>query len=418
MIQTTQNTAKPPSPSGLHDYAMNGEWFGPGTPPYPAAQRTAGRAFDYPTAFNMRWAPKMGEGATFAELRALADNYDLLRLAIETRKDELEFCEWLVQTRDGDENAASRRLLVDLLTPDREHTWHQWQRMLLEELLVTDAATIYPRRTKGGDPFSLEIVDGATIKRVLDETGRTPIDGPAYQQVLHGIVVANFQKGELYYAPRNVRAYKVYGYSPVEQVMMTVNIALRRQAHQLSYYTVGSVPDYIFGVPDSWEANQIKEFQTWWNSLYSEGNINNRRLATFIPGGIQPINTKDAALKDQYDEWLARVICFAFNISPQALVAQVNRATAEVAEETAKSSGLEPIKNWLKGLMDRIITEVYGQPNLEFVWVQKNALQPKEQAEIHAIYLANGVLDVDEVRKEIGYAARGSGGRRPSAMSI
>jgi len=34
--------AKPaPSPGGLYDWAMSGEWFGPGAPPYPAAQRTA-----------------------------------------------------------------------------------------------------------------------------------------------------------------------------------------------------------------------------------------------------------------------------------------------------------------------------------------------------------------------------------------
>ena len=49
-----------------------------------------------------------------------------------------------------------------------------------------------------------------------------------------------------------MRAHRVYGYSPVQQVLMTVNIALRRQMWQLDYYSEGSVPDALIGVPNSW----------------------------------------------------------------------------------------------------------------------------------------------------------------------
>jgi hypothetical protein len=47
---------------------------------------------------------------------------------------------------------------------------------------------------------------------------------------------------DIVYRPRNVRAHRVYGYSPVRQVLMTVNIALRRQLWQLDYFTEGSIP--------------------------------------------------------------------------------------------------------------------------------------------------------------------------------
>jgi hypothetical protein len=125
---------------------------------------------------------------------------------------------------------------------------------------------------------------------------------------------------------------------------------------------------------------------------------------------VTPFNTKEAALKDQYDEWLARIICFAFSVSPQALVAQMNRATAEVAQEAAQGAGLEPIKNWLKGTMDRILCEVYGEPGLEFVWLAKEAIDPEAQSRIHAAYVQCGVMGVDEVREAIGLEARGQGG--------
>ena len=42
---------------------------------------------------------------------------------------------------------------------------------------------------------------------------------------------------------------------------MTVNIALRRQLWQLDYFTEGSIPDALIGVPQGWTPDQIKQFQ-------------------------------------------------------------------------------------------------------------------------------------------------------------
>ena len=128
--------------------------------------------------------------------------------------------------------------------------------MLIEDLLVLDAPCIYPRKTIGGELYALEPVDGSTIKRLLDDTGRTPLPPePAYQQILHGVPANNYMRQELIYRPRNLRTNKVYGYSPVEQVITSVNIAMRRQLHQLDYYQSGSVPDALIGVPDTWCRN-------------------------------------------------------------------------------------------------------------------------------------------------------------------
>ena len=86
-----------------------------------------------------------------------------------------------------------------------------------------------------GQFVTLQQLDGATVKRVIDDWGRTPLpfadaDGmivypPAYQQVLKGMPAVNYSARDIIYRPRNVRAHKVYGYSPVQQVLMTVNIA-------------------------------------------------------------------------------------------------------------------------------------------------------------------------------------------------
>ena len=95
--------------------------------------------------------------------------------------------------------------------------------MLLEDMLVIDAATLYPRYTRGGSLYSLDIIDGATIKPLIGEDGRSPEPpDPAYQQILHGVSAADFSADELLYLPRNVRAHRLYGMSPVEQIALTV----------------------------------------------------------------------------------------------------------------------------------------------------------------------------------------------------
>ena len=61
--------------------------------------------------------------------------------------------------------------------------------------------------------------------------------------MLKGIPAADFSAEELLYLPRNLRAHRLYGMSPVEQIALTINIALRRDAATLDYYSAGSTPD-------------------------------------------------------------------------------------------------------------------------------------------------------------------------------
>lgn len=385
---------------------LNMGWFGPGAPRAPQApDDVTGRQFDFPVGWNTRQNPRVDEeGVTFAELRALADNYDLLRLVIETRKDQLEALSWSVKPKKeaGASEDQCKAIEAFLQSPDREHTWAGWLRMVVEDLLVLDAPAIYPRPTLGGQLYALEPIDGATIKRLLDQRGRTPLPPePAYQQVLKGLPAIDYTRDELIYAPRNPRTNKVYGYGPVEQIIVTVNLALRRQTHMLEYYASGSVPDALASVPKEWNPQQIKDFQEYWDLLLS-GDSAARRKLRFIPDGVNYRETKQPPLKDMFDEWLARVVCFAFSIEPTPFVAQVNRAVAETSRQQSLAEGLSPLKRWLKALLDGIIATRLGVPGAEFVWVDEDAIGPLERAQVDKLYVDAKVLHPDEVRADLG----------------
>jgi hypothetical protein len=214
--------------AGLLRYAVTGkrpDWFGPAEPMAPVAQDAAvGRQWDFPAAYNIVIRPRSELAISFAQLRALADAHEITRLCIETRKDQLSRMPWTIKPIDGTaDDATARQLRAFFRKPDRINRYAQWQRMLLEDMLVIDAATIYVRPTRGGQVYALEPIDGATIKPVLREDGRLPDPpAPAYQQILKGLPAVNYTRAEMLYAPRNVRTHRVYGYSPVEQIVMIV----------------------------------------------------------------------------------------------------------------------------------------------------------------------------------------------------
>jgi hypothetical protein len=394
-------------------YRIDEAWFGPGETPAPAAPPAVkGRQWDYPAGYNLRMTPRGEEPLSFGQLRALSLNCDLVRLAIETRKDQLCKLAWNIKATE--ETAAGGKRLLSAAEgqakqakalfkkPDRVHRWNQWLRMVLEDMFVGDCATLYPRPDRGGGLYALEVMDGALIKPVLADDGRVPLPPlPAYQQVIKGVPAANYTLDELIYFPRNPLSWRVYGLSPVEQIIITVNIVIRRQLHLLQYYTEGNLPDSLLEVPEGWSTEQIREWQQYWDALFA-GNTAQRRKGTWVPKGMIPHSMKEAALKDPIDEWFARVVCYCFSLSPQAFVQQINRATAETANEMALNEGLAPLQEWVKDGVDEGLTRG-GFDLVEFAWEEESSIKPKEQAEIDEIHQRSGLRRRSEIRQDRGY---------------
>jgi hypothetical protein len=401
------------------------QWFGPLAPPLPTApSAVAGRRFDFQSGINLVQRPRAYEPISFDQLRSLADSYDVLRIIIETRKDQMKALPWAITPKDpkakmeGDLKKRADALKAFLRKPDRQNSWTTWLGMVLEDLLVLDAPAVYKRPTRGGGLYALEPIDGGTIKKVVDEWGRTPMaPDPAYQQQLKGLPAVNYTVDELLYRPRNVRTHKLYGYSPVEQIIMTINIALKREVFQLEYFTAGNVPDSLIGVPETWTNTMIKEFQTWWDQTL-QGNSAARRTARFVPGGVAKgyTPTKTEEIFGKAEEWLARVVCFAFSCSPQPFVQQQNRATAETAKSAATEEGLVPLKAWVKELIDDVIEGDLGVDDLEFSWLEEEEIDAKTKAEIAREDAKAGIISIDEARDGKGLDPLNADGRSSKLM--
>lgn len=387
-------------------------WFGPGRPPTPQAPKedVAGRAFDYQPGTNMASRPRQYSGISFEQLKQLSHSLDVARLCIETRKDQMGSLTWSIlpkqragqAKRPGLADDRCRQVEDRLQRPDRKHSFTQWMGMLVEQQLTIDAPSVYVRHTMGGDLYALEVIDGALIKPLLDKTGRAPeAPEPAYQQHLKGMAAVNYSVDELIYHPRNVRVDHVYGCSVMEQIVMTVNIAIRREVAKLAYFTEGNIPEAIISVPKAWTPEQVAKFQVTWDALLKMQD--QKAGLKFVPGEMTFQTTRsDGMLMGPFDEWLARVICYAFSLPPTAFVQQQNRATAEQANETALQEGLAPMMTWAKGLMDRIVQDVFGFKDLEFTWddIKQISVAAERVQDLADIQVA--VMSVDEARAKRG----------------
>ena len=383
-------------------------FLGPGEPIEATAGNAPPRSFQYQPGTNISFSPRAGEGMSFGQLRALAD-YSLVRIIIEHVKDSLKSHEWDITVEEGFESsqfeADIRAAVAFFDSPDGDHAWDEWLGMLVEEVLVIDALTIYKHKTYDGSLSSLEIIDGSTIKVLCDERGFVPQSpAPAYQQILYGVPRSWYTRDEMVYAPRNRRVHKFYGFSPIEQIITKINEGMRRDFYNLAQFSDGTTPAGIATLPKEWSLEQIKGFDLWFNEILA-GNAQRRSKLFWAPEGTKVEKFKDDeifGLFNKYDEWLARVTCFAFGVSPMAFVAMTNRSVAEELGDAEAEGAVAAVKLFVERILNRIIDKDLGKPWLRFNWVTDRARLQAKRVNKNVEYTKAGIFTIDEVRAEEG----------------
>lgn len=400
----------------------------PGIPLYPWLPRGEDpRQFYIQAGYNLNYVPRSEyrQLTPFALLRNLAASSDLVQIARQEVIDTILALEWDVVPEDPKEQ-KSKGLKSEcdfakdfLAYPDRIHSFEGWLHALLLDALDIDALCFYRRRTLGGDPHSLMVIDGATIKPILDWHGIPP-EPPevAYQQIIAGVPETEFSRPylpvmegepeenptELVYQPFSSRTYNGYGQSPLERILITVNLSLRRQLHHLAYFTDGNIPDAFWKCPDSWTAEQIFAFQEKIEKLL-QGESAQRRKLRAMPGGegtgLELPHGQEQEPND-LNEFLARVVCAAYHVSPQALVKMMNRATAEQADTSSSESGLHTWMHKVRKLVSRELKEFLGIDGVKFIYVEDKHRDEQAWTAKAIAFIGKGIYTRNHVLNEEG----------------
>jgi hypothetical protein len=343
-------------------------------------------------------------------LRRFAET-PIARKAINTIKDRVAGMNWRIQPRRGrvlDEEMQQRiQLLTETMEqPNPDDSFRSMVEQVLEDIIVGGYGAIELRLTGDAQkPLALYPVDGATIQMRADWNGEP--ESPRYVQATglmgpQGRIELN--DNELSYIRLNARTYTPFGLGRLEVAFETIHefLGAHRFAAKLAS---NSVVQYALWMQDL-DPGQHERLIRWWqDDIEGTGRVpiltaeNKPEVLRFGAG-------TDADLRLNWQEFLIRVIASAFDLPPLFLgvEADVNYSTAQQLAQSAFRTAIVPTARLLAEHVTRdAIAKRLGWDDLEFVFLDLDATDPLEQAQIDQILLNCKVLTVNEARASRGW---------------
>ncbi len=397
--------------------AWTGDMFAPGAPVLPRIlDDEKPRVFDYSAGINLYLTPRSGYGLLpFPTLRTFADLSDALRIVIEAVKREIRALEWDIQPLNLQDDHDYSDSIVALRKfwkrPDGFLEFDSWCNSLLEDLLVIDAVTLWLNIDETGVLRSVEQIDGATIRPLLDKRGKPPSPPiPAYIQNIKGMNWQWFTSDQLLYRPFNTAATSPYGRSPTEFLILRVNESLRRQQSNTVYWDQTNVPEALVGLPEDMKVEQIKAFQEYFDALLV-GDIDKLRRLKFLPtktGTIPVHEFRRPADTSVFDEWMIKMACWACGILPSELGiisggrGMGGKGFLEGQENAQYRFGLGPMIQYIQNLITGIIAMQTDEP-VGFKFINLGPEEDQQvKSQVRQMQVQSGAIDINVWRKEVG----------------
>lgn len=384
-------------------------------------------------------------------LKQAADQ-PLFRACIEIRKQRISTLDWCFRVSPAYAARMARRAgksdyeveedlrkefqdEIDRLTsfwdiPDRKNgiEFADWMSEVQEEQLVWDALCVYPQKTYGGDLLNFTVIDGSTIKPLLDEQGGRPMPPfPAYQQLLYGfprgdftadtvdidgklVVPGAFSSSQLIYRRRVVRTWTPYGFSPAEQALLAGALYDKRFAWMMAEYTEGAQPvQYLVNHGDvDWDARQLLEYEKYLNDRLA-GKTGQRMRNPLLPAGIEPVRTEQVNERygPEYDLHLIKLQAMHFGVTmPELGFAEAGGLGGggyhEGQEDIQFRKDLTTVR-WLNNYVTNLSRTHLGMPDaLEFTFL---GLDEEDEPSIEGVddsRVRGARMTLNESRVKIG----------------
>jgi hypothetical protein len=388
--------------------------FAPGSPllPYEGVVPVGGpRVWAFAPGININANDRtlgMPDVPSFAQLRSFAQLYSGITLCERVILDMIPRLEPKVIVRkDAAEAGANEKQyqsqikqwmqFVEMPDPLQRMDIHTWLRMAWTETTQIDALSLYKQKDRAGRLMGLNIIDGTTIKPLMNERGMIPQPPyPAYQQYPYGVPGDQYTTDQVLYYRESPRSFTPYGFSRVERIILEVNQALRKKNKDLARYTEGNVPSGIMEVPDSsnWTPDQIDAYEQAWNSLLA-GNQQQQVRIRFTQPGMKYTRIDDVELNTPFDEFLLNVAaaCYGLSMGDLAFTASIHKSADEGQQNMMFRRTLYPMVSVYAKLFTLLLRESTGCDVLEVCFTgYEEAEDLVAQSTAYGSFVQNGIL--------------------------
>ena len=348
------------------------------------------------TTLSQVWDPSRGKpkptSITYQTLRMMAQRCEWVAAVIKTRKNQIGKASWSILPQDeGDESPGVEALctkITNLLKRPSMHgsrptsrSWRQFINEVLVDVLILDQGIIEKEWTVDKWIAAMYPVDGATMAPNMDERGGFHDD--AYVQVVDGQVTARFGIEDIIWMMDNPQTdvrMSGFGFSPLENLIVSVTAELYASKYNASYFEKGSVPEGLINLGPEAAPEDVNAFRLYWMN-----EIMGRPWAIPIVGGSQAewipwrASNKDMEYM-AYQEWLLKNVCANYQITTKEmnLIQDVNHSTAESEDQSETEKGIQPL---LTLIADYFEVEVIGEHGLGVGDYVKFAFDDEEESQ-------------------------------------
>lgn len=357
---------------------------------------------------------KVAFKATQRNLRAFSRTV-YARRAINAIKNPIKLLEWQVRPAKGIDLNPLLEQQIETVTacltnPNNEDSFHTLIEQVIEDICCGAGAI---EQRLGGDPLRplwLWPVDGLSIQIFPGWTGDR--NEARYQQTIGSTNAYNsgqqilLRNDELIYIRPNSSSATPFGYGPLEVAFTSISRILG-VGEFAGNVASNARPSIALDIGDSASAETLQAFRNYWrNEVEGQGQM--PILGSQASGDkgrgfnvLQLYPDGDAALFLKWQEFLKSEIAVAFDLSPQNLGVErdVNRNTAEVAEDRDWASAIKPMAHLVASHLNReTIQGLLGFSQLEFHWIGLDRDDELEAANIYAVLYASNAITPNEHR--------------------
>ena len=221
-----------------------------------------------------------------------------------------------------------------------------------------------------------------------------------------------FGKKEIVWFERNPRTDSIYGRSPVEVLMNTIQTLIYAIEHNLEYFSDNSIPKGIIGL-DGGDADDIKAFKTQWEQQQrtkdSAGNWK-KKFHNLPIVGKTPVFTRlqftNAELElIESQKWWAKMVwaCFGVTATELGYTEDAKGLANQIVQSNIfRKRAINPILRLEEYKHNHEILSEFEYPDIEFKFLMFDVEEETKKAALYKLQLEAGYKSINEIRREEG----------------
>lgn len=232
----------------------------------------------------------------------------------------------------------------------------------------------------------------------------------------HGTVLGYVMKGtyperkDVHFKPEEVIHFRlpnpgneVYGLSPLESIQLPLEVDLWAQIYNKNFFKNDATPRGHLDLGNCSRA-QLERTRQYWNTHMKGAKNAHKTIITEGGAKYSSIGTppKDMEFLNQRKFNRDEIIA-VYGVPPAkiGIFETANRANSKEQDKTFKSETIIPLQRMIAEKINRKLMPKFGVP-VEFHFNEVDLRDESEQSKVDEVYLEQGVVTVNEIRKRKG----------------